>query len=96
MHQDYPLADSKIRNLIICQGVLLVYFGLVLFHFFSFAIAKPKINNSLRELHYVRLKYMLIWPLLILVVFVAHAFAFTIIWPIDNYYSDWITVLKDM
>ena len=96
MHYDYPLADNNKSNLIILQSALLAYLTIVLFHFFSFAICKPKINNSLQEWRCIRLKYVFGWAILVAVALAIQYFSFTLIWPISDYYGHWLDVLDQI
>ena len=84
------------RNLVIFQIAILGYLLLVLVHFFTFAFARPKINNSLREWRCIKCKYGLVWATLVFGFLTVQFFAFVTIWAIGDYNERWLEVLDSV
>lgn len=68
LHPGQLPAEELAPRIVFFETIILGYFGVVFIHFVLFALCKPKINNSRREKRCMRIKYLMCWFVLTVLV----------------------------
>ena len=108
-HEDKHLGEDKfhlhtsglasvhsIRIVFFMQFCVLVYFLLCLAHFVGFALLKPRIRGSNRQLSCIRLKYFCIWVPIVILMVTLQAVSFYLTIQMAYYNAYWLAELNSI